>query len=808
MGSLSALWRASGTGFQRVSSSPSSQHGLEARKTGKDACPTRLGGIVAKRGHWLLLLLLPLLPLLPFAARALGVSEVVRGLPAGFVPGEPMMLTNRVTLSPLVGVYAVEESVPAGWSVELVSHGGTFDTTQRTLRWGPFYDQTERTLTVRLVPSAGDEQVALAGVVAFDGQTTVVRGPALLPRLRPSVTRELPARFYPGLPLALTWRVVRTSDVQAIAIEDRLPAGWTLGTVSDGGVFDAVTRKVKWVLVGATASEFALTATVLPPEGSLGMVEFTGVAAFDDWIADVSGPSESTGSFGDATRRLPTHYVPGTSFTLTNEVQVAANTGFYALEDSVPAGWTVGAISHGGVFDANLRKVKWGPFSDALARDLTVALTPGADGHGPVSFLGTVSLVNATRLIGGVAQLPLAVSAAVRQLPVTYLPDRTFTLTVIGTPAPQVQAWSVEDSVPAGWSVGPLSDGGQWDPQSRRLRWGPFFDATPRTLTAEITPSPAAVGTVAFSGTAAFDEIVMTVAGPDDAASQVGSIRRELAAHFSPGTALPLRVRVIPAGVGFHAVEERLPAGWTASSPSDGGVFDAATGKLRWGPFADRLERELQATLHPPAGATALATFAGQASFDGVLVTTGGATTSVLLQAPRSQVPMATADTVSRAPRTVVKIALRQLLANDHDPDADPLQLFTLDAHSEAGGTVYLDGAWVIYEPPASDPVNDLFSYSITDGLGGVASAVVNVSVPPPDDGPSRNLLSLELDGADQVVRFVGIPGRTYRVQFSATLISPAWLTLDTLTAGPTGTLTFRHAGWASSTGFYRTQNP
>ena len=81
-------------------------------------------------------LLLLLLALLPFAARALGVSEVVRGLPVGFVPGEPLRLTNRVTLSPLVGVHAVEEGVPAGWTVGAVSHNGFFDAAQRKLRWG------------------------------------------------------------------------------------------------------------------------------------------------------------------------------------------------------------------------------------------------------------------------------------------------------------------------------------------------------------------------------------------------------------------------------------------------------------------------------------------------------------------------------------------------------------------------------------------------------------------------------------------------------------------------------------------------
>ena len=681
--------------------------------------------------------LLLLFALLPFAAQALGVSEVVRELPVGFVPGEPLTLTDRVTLSPLVGVYAVEEVVPVGWTVAAASHNGSFDVVQHKLRWGPFYDQTGRVLSAQLVPPAdGAEPASFAGLASFDGQNVPVRGVDPLPRLRPSVTRQLPARFFPGLPLVVTWQVTRTSDVQAIALEDRVPVGWTVSAISDGGGFDAATHKVKWVLVGATATQFTLTATMLPPEGVLGTVQFTGVAAFDAWISAVQGPDESAGSLGDASRHLPEHYVPGVSFTLTNEVQVAANAGFYALEDSVPTGWIVGAISHGGVFDANLRKVKWGPFPDGTARQLTVELTPPASARGTVEFAGTVSLANDSRVIAGPAQLSPATSRVVRQLPAEYLPEQPLTVVLVATPAEFVRAWSVEDSVPAGWSVGALSDGGVVDALTHRLKWGPFFDAGSRTLTAELFPVPGAGGVVTFQGTAAFDGALGDVTGADSLNPAAGTARRELPAFFTPGTAVPLRLSVTAAGSEFYAVEEQLPAGWTASDPNEGGVFDAAARKLRWGPFTDRQARELMATLQPPASGPSLATFMGAASFDGTLVAISGADTSALLRAPRSGVPVAGADTVGRPSHNPARIPLAVLLANDHDPENDPLVLFTVDSHSAAGGTVYLDGAAAVYEPPASDPASDTFSYSVTDGLGGVATALVTVNVVLPNTAP------------------------------------------------------------------------
>ena len=41
-------------------------------------------------------------------------------------------------------------------------------------------------------------------------------------------------------------------------------------------------------------------------------------------------------------------------------------------------GWTVLTISHGGNYDANNRKVKWGPFFDAGQRDLAYTAQPSA----------------------------------------------------------------------------------------------------------------------------------------------------------------------------------------------------------------------------------------------------------------------------------------------------------------------------------------------------------------------------------------------------------------------------------------------
>lgn len=84
----------------------------------------------------------------------------------------------------------------------------------------------------------------------------------------------------------------------------------------------------------------------------------------------------------------------------------------HAVEDQPPAGWEVGAISHGGVYDSVNRKVKWGPFYDNGERQLIYEVTAGASGQGTFQGTGSfdglnVSITGSRMLTGGSAGGPL-----------------------------------------------------------------------------------------------------------------------------------------------------------------------------------------------------------------------------------------------------------------------------------------------------------------------------------------------------------------------------------------------------------------
>ena len=92
---------------------------------------------------------------------------------------------------------------------------------------------------------------------------------------------------------------------------------------------------------------------------------------------------------------------------------------------------------------------------------------------------------------------------------------------------------------------------------------------------------------------------------------------RSLPGGYPPGTAFTVTVDVTPpAGVGAYAVEDQPPAGWMVSNISDSGAFDAVNGKVKWGLFFDQTARRLTYSVTPAAN-SGMATFAGEASFDG-----------------------------------------------------------------------------------------------------------------------------------------------------------------------------------------------
>ncbi len=109
----------------------------------------------------------------------------------------------------------------------------------------------------------------------------------------------------------------------------------------------------------------------------------------------------------------------------------------------------------------------------------------------------------------------------------------------------------------------------------------------------------------------------------------------------------------------------------------------------------------------------------------------GGTTSTTFSWTVTNPVPVAVNDTATTTEDTATNI---DVLANDSDPDGDPLTVVTASA---ANGTVTIlpDGT-IDYMPNPDFNGTDTISYTISDGNGGTASALVTVTVDPENDPP------------------------------------------------------------------------
>jgi len=308
-------------------------------------------------------------------------------------------------------------------------------------------------------------------------------------------------------------------------------------------------------------------------------------------------PTTSTESF--VTRDLPSGYVPGTRLTVTLQANPPSGSA-YTVNDTPPGGWALGAISHGGQLDPATGQVKFGPFADAAARTLTYELTPPISETGPKNFVGIASKDNVISGINGEGSLNQA-----QVHPADLNADLQ-----LNTPelAAYASAWQNGNAWPAGPNPIEVSfvtragflvqRGGTYSvnaPAKLPLAWvsaGPA--AQSRWATAEVTTTPTGKGSWRF-----------------------------LPPKLAVGTPATVTIILNPGATdACHAVEEIPPAGWAVANVSHAGVYDAATGRVRWGLFTDQTSRTLTYDVTPTG---ALAPFAGVASFDGTNAPIAGA---------------------------------------------------------------------------------------------------------------------------------------------------------------------------------------
>jgi hypothetical protein len=720
-------------------------------------------------------------------------ASVERSLPANFSPGVAMTVTLAAHPDPTNLVYAVEETVPVGWVIEGITHGGLLDSVRGLVKWGPFLDSVavSRSLSFQATPPPGSSgPVTFRGQGQFDGLTRATTGPGSVTKYPGALVRSLPLHYLPGVLVPVTVQIAPSADAEAYAVEEHLPPGWIASAVSHGGEWDPVHGAVKWgPFLDTPAVPRTLTYQALPPVSARGIATFNGRAFLDASEIWPSGDSDLPPHPNQLLSMTPATYEPGVVLLSSLRVTPSPAIQSWSLEHRIPAGWTVGTVSEAGVFDAVTRRLKWGPFTDAAGavRTLECALTPPLTADGEVD-LGGVAVFDSESFPFEVRARRFRVhetTQVTRTLPPEHEGGVGFTVTLSVVSRDGTVALSLEDQIPSGWTVpaGGVDGGGVFDARAGRVKWGPLLapDTGPRTLTYRVMPPGDALGVVRFEGRADLGGTTIPIVGDEVTTALAGQVTRRLPARYTPAVEVSVRLDVRPAPrTSAHAIEEEIPQGWSFQGASEGGSFDPVLRRVKWGPFTDANLRALTYRILPPAGETNAARVEGQGVFDRSVLPITGPDTSTRNTAPRAVV-----DSATRTPGELFKISAIKLLLNDSDADGDFPAVTGVSSTSVNGATVVLEWPWIYYLPVEGDDRTDQFTYTIGDGFGGTSSALVVVNVFAPA-ASSQNIIKIEtLPNGSRRILFAGVPGFSYRVEASVNLIT--WTFLASRTASSAG---------------------
>ncbi|MCQ1535906.1 hypothetical protein FTO70_09485 [Methanosarcina sp. KYL-1] len=348
-----------------------------------------------------------LLAALPLGASATGSSNVCRDLPSGdLAPGSTITVSLGVTVGSAT-YYAIDEEVPEGWTVTGASGSGDYTKDPGHVKWviTSGAADTTYTYTVEIPEDASGAYTfngefmmeGMADPAAIDCDTQVnVADDVTGGDDCSNVCRDLPEEDQaPGSTITVKLDVTVDSATY-YAIDEEVPEGWTVTGASGSGDYTKDPGHVKWVITSG-AADTTYTYTVEIPEDASGAYTFNGEfmmegmadpAAIDcdtqvNVADDVTGGDDS-----NVCRDLPEEdQAPGSTITVKLDVTVDSAT-YYAIDEVVPAGWTITGASGSGDYNCEPGHVKWVITSGAADTTYTYTVEIPEEACGTYTFDG------------------------------------------------------------------------------------------------------------------------------------------------------------------------------------------------------------------------------------------------------------------------------------------------------------------------------------------------------------------------------------------------------------------------------------
>lgn len=291
-----------------------------------------------------------------------------------YCPGVPKTIRIDLSVPNETTVIALEDSPPAGWTVVAISDDGTYDAVNGKVKWGPFFPPFPPVVSYVVLPAVNEEVSAcFEGAISLDGINRPICGDDCLALYcRPLMEADLPqppCATCPGGGCAGCDASSCSDGRLALCEVIGYACGWKTGCNDDlGGMtraafiwrhgecycYDEVQRN--WFPTTCPPPDSGLCAVSNAQTGDNAGVEFAGSATLK---AEFRSKRSRRGEVGLAEILIAIHAPEGASAA--------------ALDLHLPRGWKVMEMSDGGQWDAQNRKVKWGPFFSDLSRRVTVS---------------------------------------------------------------------------------------------------------------------------------------------------------------------------------------------------------------------------------------------------------------------------------------------------------------------------------------------------------------------------------------------------------------------------------------------------
>jgi hypothetical protein len=306
------------------------------------------------------------------------------------------------------------------------------------------------------------------------------------------VQRDLPAAYTPGKRIKVALRANPPAGTGSYSVEDAPPPGWSIFNVGVGGQYDAVNHKVLFNAISGDAAR-VLTYEMVVPLTERHRGQFSGISL----ISGATQPVQPVGGVQtiDVVLLHPADIMPSDGRLSNQEVEAYGET------------WRKSALMDNEINEAVSVPIDYLTRAGMLWKQGEFYAYDGTITTAPLFWVSGDRAISLSNM-----KLSLGNPEAIRQVSegIATTEPRKIEIAV----KPQgARAYAVEESVPAGAQITEISNGGEFDPQNSRIKWGPFIENQPQILSYRIESGAVGSREFVFSGTASFDGTSVIVSG-------------------------------------------------------------------------------------------------------------------------------------------------------------------------------------------------------------------------------------------------------------------------------------------------------